>query len=147
MKSFSTALVAFWVPVPTGTYDCKCNNFLPAQVIEIDLNTLEPHVNGPFTPDLATPISKLGATAKQAGWPLEVPYNIPVLGIRIRLDPDLFLGSEIICSGSREKWKNSWSIKFVIFFALIKQKKYCGMFISSVGGCLFFWFIKINLKN
>jgi aconitase A len=42
------------------------------QVIEIDLSTLEPHVNGPFTPDLATPISKLGATAKQAGWPLEV---------------------------------------------------------------------------
>jgi len=42
------------------------------QVIEIDLNTLEPHVNGPFTPDLATPISQLGATAKQAGWPLEV---------------------------------------------------------------------------
>jgi len=42
------------------------------QVIEIDLNTLEPHVNGPFTPDLATPISKLGDTAKEKGWPLEV---------------------------------------------------------------------------
>merc|ERR1719150_2687685 len=42
------------------------------QIIEIDLNTLEPHVNGPFTPDLATPISKLGETAKKLGWPLEV---------------------------------------------------------------------------
>lgn len=42
------------------------------EVIEIDLNTLEPHVNGPFTPDLATPIGKLGATAKEKGWPLEV---------------------------------------------------------------------------
>jgi len=42
------------------------------QVIEIDLNTLEPHVNGPFTPDLATPISVLGQTAKEKGWPLEV---------------------------------------------------------------------------
>lgn len=30
------------------------------QVVEIDLSTLEPHVNGPFTPDLANPISKLG---------------------------------------------------------------------------------------
>lgn len=30
------------------------------QVIELDLSTLEPHVNGPFTPDLAHPISKLG---------------------------------------------------------------------------------------
>jgi len=42
------------------------------QIIEIDLSTLEPHVNGPFTPDLATPISKLGETAKKLGWPLEV---------------------------------------------------------------------------
>ena len=33
------------------------------QVIEIDLNTLEPHLNGPFTPDLATPISKMKAAA------------------------------------------------------------------------------------
>jgi len=41
-------------------------------VIEIDLSTLEPHVNGPFTPDLATPISALGDTAKSKGWPLEV---------------------------------------------------------------------------
>merc|ERR1712168_1564677 len=42
------------------------------RVIEIDLSTLEPHVNGPFTPDLATPISKLGNAAKANGWPLEV---------------------------------------------------------------------------
>ena len=42
------------------------------QVIEIDLSTLEPHVNGPFTPDLATPISQLGDAAKTNGWPLEV---------------------------------------------------------------------------
>jgi len=42
------------------------------QVIEINLDTLEPHVNGPFTPDLATPISKLGETAKKNDWPLEV---------------------------------------------------------------------------
>jgi len=42
------------------------------QVIDIDLSTLEPHVNGPFTPDLATPIGALGETAKANGWPLEV---------------------------------------------------------------------------
>jgi len=47
--------------------DCKYD-----QVVEIDLSTLEPHVNGPFTPDLATPISQLGGTAKDKGWPLEV---------------------------------------------------------------------------
>jgi aconitase A len=42
------------------------------QVIEIDLSTLEPHINGPFTPDLAHPISQVGKVAKEKGWPLEV---------------------------------------------------------------------------
>lgn len=39
------------------------------QLIEIDLNELEPYVNGPFTPDLATPISKLAETVKANDWP------------------------------------------------------------------------------
>ncbi len=39
------------------------------QTIEIDLNTLEPHVNGPFTPDLATPLSKFADACKKNGWP------------------------------------------------------------------------------
>lgn len=42
------------------------------QVVEIDLSTLEPHVNGPFTPDLATPISKFSEAAKTNDWPLEI---------------------------------------------------------------------------
>ncbi len=46
------------------------------QVIEIDLSTLEPHINGPFTPDLATPISKMGALAKANGWPLDVEWGL-----------------------------------------------------------------------
>ena len=46
------------------------------QVIEIDLNTLEPHVNGPFTPDLATPISKMKETAIANDWPLEVKVGL-----------------------------------------------------------------------
>ena len=46
------------------------------QVIEIDLNKLEPHLNGPFTPDLATPISKLKETAIANGWPLKVEVGL-----------------------------------------------------------------------
>lgn len=46
------------------------------QVIEIDLSTLEPHVNGPFTPDLATPISKLKETAEKNGWPQKVDVGL-----------------------------------------------------------------------
>lgn len=46
------------------------------QVIEINLSELEPHVNGPFTPDRATPISKLGEEAKANGWPLNISVGL-----------------------------------------------------------------------
>ncbi|XP_066585008.1 aconitate hydratase, mitochondrial-like [Prorops nasuta] len=46
------------------------------QIIELDLSTLEPHVNGPFTPDLANPISKLGEAAKKNGWPNEIKVGL-----------------------------------------------------------------------
>ncbi|RUS89005.1 hypothetical protein EGW08_003252 [Elysia chlorotica] len=46
------------------------------QLIEINLSELEPHVNGPFTPDLAHPISKLGQTAKEKGWPLDIRVGL-----------------------------------------------------------------------
>ena len=42
------------------------------QLIEINLDELEPHVNGPFTPDLATPISKMAEAVAANGWPDEV---------------------------------------------------------------------------
>ena len=46
------------------------------EVIEIDLSLLEPHVNGPFTPDLATPISELRGKAKDEGWPLKLDVGL-----------------------------------------------------------------------
>ncbi|SLM47973.1 Aconitate hydratase [Nitrospira japonica] len=42
------------------------------QIVEVDLSTLEPHVVGPHTPDLARPISKLAAEAKEKGYPVEL---------------------------------------------------------------------------
>lgn len=42
------------------------------QIVEVDLATLEPHVVGPHTPDLARPISKLAAEAKEKGYPVEL---------------------------------------------------------------------------
>jgi len=42
------------------------------EVIEIDLSTLEPHIVGPHTPDLARPVSAIGAEAKANGWPVEL---------------------------------------------------------------------------
>ena len=46
------------------------------QLIEIDLNTLKPHLNGPFTPDLATPIGELGSRAKENEWPIKVDWAL-----------------------------------------------------------------------
>lgn len=46
------------------------------EVIEIDLSTLRPHLNGPFTPDLATPVGELGEKAKANGWPLKVDWGL-----------------------------------------------------------------------
>jgi len=45
-------------------------------VIEIDLSLLEPHVNGPFTPDLATPISELREKARRENWPLKLDVGL-----------------------------------------------------------------------
>jgi aconitate hydratase len=41
------------------------------QVVTIDLSTLEPHINGPHTPDLARTVGRLGSEARLQGWPLE----------------------------------------------------------------------------
>jgi len=46
------------------------------QVIEINLSELEPHINGPFTPDLATPISRMKEEAVKNGWPLKVEWGL-----------------------------------------------------------------------
>jgi aconitate hydratase len=46
------------------------------ELIEINLSTLEPHLNGPFTPDLATPISKMKETAIANDWPLEIQVGL-----------------------------------------------------------------------
>ena len=46
------------------------------QIIEINLSELEPHVNGPFSPDLATPISKLKEEAEKNGWPMNISVSL-----------------------------------------------------------------------
>jgi len=46
------------------------------QVIEIDLSTLEPHVNGPFTPDRAIPISQFADEVRKNGWPKELEVGL-----------------------------------------------------------------------
>ncbi len=46
------------------------------QVIEIDLSKLEPHINGPYTPDRATPLSEFAKVVKAEGWPEELEVGL-----------------------------------------------------------------------
>lgn len=46
------------------------------QLIEINLSELEPHINGPFTPDAAWPLSKFSAAVKEKGWPRELEVGL-----------------------------------------------------------------------
>ena len=46
------------------------------EVIELDLGSMEPHLNGPFTPDLATPVSMMKEAAAKNGWPTSIEYAL-----------------------------------------------------------------------
>jgi len=46
------------------------------EIIEINLDELTPHINGPFTPDLATPVSEMKEKVKSNGWPLKVEWGL-----------------------------------------------------------------------
>ncbi|CAG8505661.1 3885_t:CDS:2 [Ambispora gerdemannii] len=46
------------------------------QIIEINLSELEPHINGPFTPDLATPLSKFKDAVEANNWPPEIKVGL-----------------------------------------------------------------------
>ena len=46
------------------------------QYFEINLNEIEPYINGPFTPDFATPISKMKEVASQNGWPFKIEVGL-----------------------------------------------------------------------
>jgi aconitate hydratase len=61
----------------TGDPECYANpEKYFDQVIEIDLSKLEPHINGPFTPDLAWPLSKFAAAVKKNKYPAQLEVGL-----------------------------------------------------------------------
>ncbi|MDC3077560.1 aconitate hydratase, partial [Flavobacteriales bacterium] len=46
------------------------------EVIEINLSELEPHINGPFSPDIATPISEMTKTLEKNNWPRKIEWGL-----------------------------------------------------------------------
>lgn len=64
-------------PYLTGDAECYANpHQYFDQVIEIDLSKLEPHINGPFTPDLAWPLSKFAAAVKKNNYPAKLEVGL-----------------------------------------------------------------------
>jgi aconitate hydratase len=66
--------VAAYLNADKEVYDDPSKYF--DEVIEINLSELEPHLNGPFTPDLATPISKMKEAAAANGWPTKIEVGL-----------------------------------------------------------------------
>ena len=75
------------------------------QLIEINLSELEPHVNGPFTPDLATPISKMAEAVAANGWPDEV--EVALIGSCTNSSyEDISRSASIAAQAKKERAKN-----------------------------------------
>ena len=66
--------VAAYLTADAEVYANPANYF--DQLIEINLSELEPHINGPFTPDRGTPVSQMKAEAAANGWPLKVEWGL-----------------------------------------------------------------------
>jgi aconitate hydratase len=66
--------IASYLNADIEVYDDPTKYF--DEVIEINLSELEPHLNGPFTPDLATPISKMKEAAAANGWPTKIEVGL-----------------------------------------------------------------------
>src|SRR5215218_3040139 len=71
------------------------------QLIEINLSELEPHVNGPFTPDLATPISKMAEAVAANGWPDDI--EVALIGSCTNSSYEDISRSASIAAQAREK--------------------------------------------
>uniref|UniRef100_A0A182IXZ9 Aconitate hydratase, mitochondrial n=1 Tax=Anopheles atroparvus TaxID=41427 RepID=A0A182IXZ9_ANOAO len=70
-KAIATEAAKYQASVLTADAGAKYD-----QMIEINLDTLEPHINGPFTPDLAHPISKLKENATKNGYPMDIRVGL-----------------------------------------------------------------------
>ncbi len=76
-RSKVAALCNKVAPYLTGDAECYANpEKYFDQVIEIDLSKLEPHINGPFTPDLAWPLSKFAAAVKKNNYPVKLEVGL-----------------------------------------------------------------------
>ncbi|WP_185849222.1 aconitate hydratase [Blattabacterium cuenoti] len=128
------------------------------KVIKIDLNVLEPHINGPFTPDKATPISKMKEEAAKNNWPTKIEVGL-VGSCTNSSYEDLSKAISIIQQAKKKKLKiNS---EYMIspgskkVYSIMKEKGFLSsfknigakIFSNACGPCIGQWVRKGNKKN
>lgn len=99
---------------------------------------LKPHINGPFTPDLAHPVSDVGTTAEKSGWPLEVKVGKTRLGkilllVHAVLNTSSFFRSGLIGSCTNSSYEDMGRAASVAKQALDKGLKCKAQFTVTPG--------------
>lgn len=101
-------------------------------------NQLKPHINGPFTPDLAHPVSEVGATAEKSGWPLEVKVGKTcsvkiLLLVHVAINISLFFCLGLIGSCTNSSYEDMGRAASVAKQALDKGLKCKAQFTVTPG--------------
>ncbi|AGW85803.1 Aconitate hydratase [Blattabacterium sp. (Nauphoeta cinerea)] len=128
------------------------------QVIKIDLSVLEPHINGPFTPDIATPISKMKEEAAKNNWPTKI--EVGLIGSCTNSSYEDFSKVISIIQQAKKK-KLKMNSEYMIspgskkVFSLIKNAGFLSIFkefgakifSNACGPCIGQWIRKENQEN
>jgi len=128
------------------------------QFFEINLSELEPYINGPFSPDLATPVSEMKAKAKKNGWPVDV--EVGLIGSctnssyedisRAASVVDNALNVKLMAKSEFKITPGSEQIRFIAerdgFFGLF-EKIGGKVFANACGPCIGQWYRKDSDKN
>ncbi|AFJ91030.1 aconitate hydratase [Blattabacterium sp. (Blaberus giganteus)] len=128
------------------------------KVIKIDLNVLEPHINGPFTPDIATPISKMKKEAAKNHWPTKI--EVGLIGSCTNSSYEDFSKVISIIQQAKKKKLKTYSEYMVSpgskkVYSLMKEKGFLSIlknigakiFSNACGPCIGQWVRKGNQKN
>ncbi|MDR1804713.1 MAG: aconitate hydratase [Flavobacteriales bacterium] len=128
------------------------------RVIEIDLNVLEPHINGPFTPDRSIPISKMKEEVVKNNWPIKIEVGLigsctnssyedlskAISIVKQAKNKKLKRASEyIITPGSERVYRSIEKKGFISIFHSVGGK----VFSNSCGPCIGQWRRKDDSKN
>ncbi|WP_185861269.1 aconitate hydratase [Blattabacterium cuenoti] len=148
--------IKYFLKADPEVYQKPCNYY--DKVITIDLDILEPYINGPFTPDKATPISKMKKEAYKNNWPTKI--EVGLIGSCTNSSYEDFSKAISIIQQAKKK-KLKINSEYMIspgskrVLSLIKKKGFLSLFkeigakifSNACGPCIGQWIRKENKKN